>query len=258
MDIFKKMGKSVKKAGKAVLDEVKSRQEISRTKRSILHNFEMKDLKGICKAYGIGEPSTYVEDIITGEKSRRKVTREDYIDWIIEKLSLEQIKNFAQKHRIQLPETVKEPIQPLVIQPKTELETTAEVLPSGQAENLDEEKLKRIIAIIKEFSPKAQFKKEAEYENTLFTRLQTFFPEIEFQVPYANSRIDIKIGGFGIEIKNHPDQNEINRLVGQLISYKRFFKHVIIVIFNPRDDRSLNYLKKIIKEYELAASVISK
>jgi hypothetical protein len=108
------------------------------------------------------------------------------------------------------------------------------------------------------FGPKTTFRKEAEYENQLYVRLETYFPDLENQVPFANSRIDIKIGGFGIEVKNHPDQNEINRLVGQLLSYKRFFKHIIIVIFNPRDAKSIGYLKKTINEQNLAVTVITK
>lgn len=77
-------------------------------------------------------------------------------------------------------------------------------------------------------------------------------------MPFANSRIDIKIDGFGIEIKNHPDQNEINRLVGQLISYKKFFKHIIVVIFNPRDLKAIKYLKEQIKDMGLAVTVMIK
>lgn len=218
MDIFKKVGESVKKAGKTISDDMKAEQEASRNKRQILDGFEMKDLKGICKDYGIGEPSPYEEDFF-GEKTKRKITREHYIDWIMERLNLEQIKNYAQKKRVLMPETFKEQPQPLIIQPKTELEqpkavseSTTPVSPSVPAENPDEEKLKRRLAIIKEFSPKTQFKKEAE----------------------------------------------INRLLGQLISYRRFFKHIIIVIFNPRDVRAITYLKNQIKELGLAASVISK
>ena len=217
----------------------------------------MKDLKNICESYGIGEPSPYETNIITGERTKIKVNREHFINRVMDKLTLQQIKNFAQKHRVPIP-TIEEPTQPLIIQQKTGLEDTAPALPSGQVENPDEEKLKKIIAAIKEYSPHKQFEKEADYENTLFARLQIFFPEIEAQVQYPNSRIDIKIGKFGIEIKNHPDQNEINRLVGQLASYRRFFKHVIVVIFNARDDRAITYLKKQIKEFGLAASVISK
>ena len=108
MSVWKKIGESVKKAGKTIAEEIKTRQEIAQTKRRILDKFEMNELEKICKDYGIGEPSPYEEDFITGERSKITLTREDYIDWIIDRLTLEQIKNFANKHRIDIWDIIKE------------------------------------------------------------------------------------------------------------------------------------------------------
>lgn len=256
MGILNQIGKSIKKAGENVAKGIEERQRIKQNKRQLLEKFGMKELKGICQFYGIKEPSPFRHDIFDGKKYKVDVTRDDYIDKIVKNLEADQIENYAQRYRIPLPELEK-PVEPLVIQERTELEEESQVL-TQETLNADEEKLKMIIKVIQEFQPRKVFEKESEYENTLAVRLETFFPEVETQVPYANSRIDIKIGKFGIEVKNHPDQNEINRLIGQLISFKRFFIHVIIVIFNPRDAQITSYLKKQLKELGLAATVIVK
>jgi hypothetical protein len=119
--------------------------------------------------------------------------------------------------------------------------------------------LKEIIHSIKEFKPNKIFKKESEYESNLCTWLSAHFQnKVETQYYCANSKIDLKIGKFGIEIKNHPDQNEINRLVGQLLSYRKFFSYIIVVIFNPTDFKAIKFLNEQIKEYNLNVNVIEK
>lgn len=253
MGILGKIKDGIVKTGKDISAEIERREEIRKQKLQILNQLDMNQLKKICKNYGIGEPASYIINPITGEKERFTLTRNHYANHIIGNMSLDQIRGIGEKLRVNVPEIqtkvepviIKEPTEPVVEEPK-------------EPTNEDTEKLKKIIQEIKEFKPKTVFKKEAEYENTLYTRLEVFFPNIEFQVPYANSRIDIKIDGFGIEIKNHPDQNEINRLIGQLISYKRFFKHIIVVIFNPKDFKAIKYLKEQIKELNLAVTIIEK
>ena len=253
MGLLNNIKKGIKETVNEVSKEVEKRKEIRRQKLRILNQLEMKDLKKVCKNYGIGKPYAYdpAEYMLTGKKVKIKLTRNHYVNHIISSLTLEQIKIIAEKLRIRIPETKK--VEPLIIK-----EPSEKIKKLKKATSKDEEELKKIIQVIKDFKPKKIFKKEAEYENTLYTRLEVFFPNIEYQVPYANSRIDIKIRGFGIEIKNHPDQNEINRLIGQLMSYRRFFKHTIVVIFNPKDFKAIKFLKEQIKELNLAATVIEK
>ena len=108
MSFWKNLGVSIKKTAEAIAEEIKTRQEIAHIKRRILDRFEMKYLKKICRDYGIEEPSPYEADFITGKKYKRTLTREDYIIRIINKLTLEQIKNFANKHRIDIWDIIKE------------------------------------------------------------------------------------------------------------------------------------------------------
>lgn len=267
MGILGKLKEGIVSTGKNISAEMKRREEIKRQKLQILNQLDMNDLKKVCKNYGIGEPASYVENPITGEKERFTLTRNHYTNYIMSKMTLDEIRSMGEKLRLNvpdLPENVEE-VEPIrMAQPTEEIEVTetseepeiTEVKPKPV--NKDEEELKRIIQLIKRFEPKKVFMKEAEYENTLYSWLNAFYLKIDFQYPCANSRIDMKIGKFGIEIKNHPDQNEINRLIGQLRSYRPFFKHIIVVIFNGRDLKAIKFLKEQIKEMDLAVTVIEK
>lgn len=257
MGFFNKVKDSIVKTGKDISAEIERRQEIRRKKLQILNQLDMKELKRVCKNYGIGQPLNYDPVIyaVEGKKVKFTLTRNHYINHIINKMTLEQISNVGQKLRVEVPEIYEEEkVEPVIIK-----ETAEEIEPEAEEPtDKDKKKYDAILKQIKAFRPSRVFKKEAEYENTLYSRLEVFFPQIEQQVPFANSRIDLKIDKFGIEIKNHPDQNEINRLVGQLLSYRKYFKHIIVVIFNPKDMKAIKYLKEQIKEFKLAVTVIVK
>lgn len=96
-----------KALGTNVANEIKRRQAYSKAQRRILDKLDMAQLKGICKFYGIGEPSPYEEDI-NGKRYKIKLTRTHYLNYTLRRLSLEQIKNFAEKNRIQVYDIVNE------------------------------------------------------------------------------------------------------------------------------------------------------
>lgn len=272
MGFLGKVKEGIVKTGKSISAEMERSEELRRQKLQVLDQLEMNQLKKICKDYGLGEPLNYdpydpALYALTGEKQRFTLTRNHYINHIISNMTLDQIRNIGEKLRVNVPEVPTKEVEPIII--KEPIETIEESRPETEPEpktvktkpkavDKDAETLKKIIYEIKEFQPKKVFNKEAEYENTLYARLEVFFPHIEPQYPCANSRIDIKIDKFGIEIKNHPDQNEINRLIGQIRSYRPFFKHIVVVIFNPKDYKAIKFLKQQIKEMELAVSVIEK
>jgi rubrerythrin len=269
MGILGKIKNGIVSTGKSISAELERQAEVRRQKTQILNQLDMNGLKKVCKNYGIGEPLNYdpMEYQLTGQKTKFTLTRDHYINYIINNMTLAEIRSMGEKLRLNvpdLPEKVEE-VEPIrMAQPTEEVEAieTSEEPETVEAKpkpvNKDEEELKRIIQLIKRFEPKKVFSKEAEYENTLYSWLNAFYPKIDFQYPCANSRIDMKISKFGIEIKNHPDQNEVNRLIGQLRSYRPFFKHIIVVIFNGRDLKAIKFLKEQIKEMDLAVTVIEK
>jgi len=241
MGILEKLGKSIKKAGKTIAEEVKTRREISRTKRRILDRFEIKDLKDICKDYGIGEPSPYEEDFLTGEKSRRTVTREHYIDWIIERLSLDQIKNFCDKRRIKIwdiveekvpeptPIVVEEVIRPVIVE-KRGVEEQPQVT---QMEVKKSEFDLVLDSIKKEFEPE-DVRDENEFEKQLFQFLKIKYPDrARRQIDTPKGKIDIVIDNrYAIELKIADSKGKLMVLYGQVINYKKIYRDVAVVLLD--------------------------
>jgi len=255
MSILKKFGESIKKAGKTISEEVKTRQEISRTKRRILDRFEMKDLKGICKDYGIREPSPYEEDFLTGEKSRRTVTREHYIDWIIERLSLDQIKNFCDKRRIRIWDIVGEkvleppPIAVEEVKRPTIVEKQAVEEPPQVAQMEVKSEFDLILESIKGFEPEP-VRDEEDFEKQLFQVLKLKYPnKVERQIETREGKIDIVISNrYALELKIADSKGKLRDLFGQLYSYKKVYNDVAVVLLDV-GKMSHHEIKKYTDDY---------
>ncbi len=75
--------------------------------------------------------------------------------------------------------------------------------------------------------------KEKQYTLALTGYLSHSFPQIEMEQPLGRgTRIDAIIGNVGIEAKYRPDQNEINRLYGQIDTYLQFLGDIIVIFFD--------------------------
>jgi len=76
-------------------------------------------------------------------------------------------------------------------------------------------------------------RKEKLYTTALTGYLSHAFPSIEMEQSLGKgARVDAKVGNIGIEAKYRPDQNEINRLYGQIDTYLQFLDSVIVVFFD--------------------------
>lgn len=247
MGILEKIGGSFKKVGKALAEEIKTRQEISRTKRRILDMFEMKDLKNICKYYGIGEPSPYEEDFLTGEKYKKKITREDYIDWIVDKLTLEQIKNFCDKHRIRIDDiTKKEAVKPETIEKREESREVAPTqieFPTNKFDSI-------LNSIEQEFEPE-DVRDENDFEKQLTQFLKIKFPNrVERQVDTPKGKVDIVIDNrYAIELKIADNKGKLRDLVGQVYSYKKIYNEVAVVLLDI-GRMSPSEIKEYVDDYD--------
>jgi len=90
-------------------------------------------------------------------------------------------------------------------------------------------------------------RKEKQYTLALTGYLAHSFPQIEMEQPLGKgTRIDAIIGKIGIEAKYRPDQNEINRLYGQIDTYLQFLNEIIVVFFDT-DSSTVNDFKKKLK-----------
>lgn len=90
-------------------------------------------------------------------------------------------------------------------------------------------------------------RKERQYTLALTGYLAHSFPQIDMEQPLGKgTRIDALIGKIGIEAKYRPDQNEINRLYGQIDTYLQFLNEIIVVFFDT-DSSTVNDFKKKLK-----------
>lgn len=106
--------------------------------------------------------------------------------------------------------------------------------------------IKREINKWKNVAPKVSGKgKEKKMTLSMTGYLSGKFPEISLEEKLGRSRIDATIGKIGIEAKYRPDQNEINRLFGQVDSYLRYLDHIIVVFFDTKQAIINEFMRKI-------------
>jgi hypothetical protein len=251
MGIIKKVGESIKEVVKDLSEEIKTRQNIRRTKKRILDRFEMNDLKSICRDYGIGEPSPYWVDPLTGEKSRITIRRDHYIDLVINKLSLEQIKNFCDKRRIKIwdiLEEVPKPTPSITEIAKEPTTTESEIV--KQATQMDiKSDLDFILESIKGFEPEP-VRDEEDFEKQLFQFLKLKYPnQVERQVETREGKIDIVINGlYALELKIADSRGKLRDLIGQLYSYKKVYDNVSVVLLDI-GKMSYHEIKNYVDDY---------
>lgn len=253
MGFWQKIGDSVKEGAKNISDEMQRRKEISQTKWRILNRYEMNDLNKICKDYGIGEPLPYEENPITGEKRKRTVTREHYINRIMNKLTLDQIKTFSDKNRIKIQDILKEekPISEVSKQEKVEKTqeepeqniTTVEVKRQSEFDSILE-------SIENDFEPE-DVRDENDFEKQLTQFLKIKYPDrIRRQVETPKGKIDLVIDEkYAIELKIAEGKGKLRDLVGQAHSYKKVFNNVAIILLDV-GKMSRSEIKEYVEDYE--------
>ena len=89
-------------------------------------------------------------------------------------------------------------------------------------------------------------RKEKLYTTALTGYLSHAFPNIEMEQSLGKgARVDARIGNIGIEAKYRPDQNEINRLYGQIDTYLQFMDSIIVVFFDTSSGIVNDFEKKL-------------
>jgi len=253
MGFWQKIGNSIKEVAKNISDEMKRRQEIAQTKRQILNRYEMSDLKKICKDYGIGEPLPYEENPITGERYKRTVTREDFIDRIMNSLTLDQIKTFSDKNRIKIWDILKEEKPAVSETPKPEKKeipeepeqkvTTIEVKRQSEFDSI-------LASIANDFEPE-DVRDENDFEKQLTQFLKIKYPDrIRRQVETPKGKVDLVIDEkYAIELKIADGKGKLRDLVGQVHSYKKVFNNVAVILLDV-GKMSRSEIKEYIDDYE--------
>jgi len=263
MGFFDKLAGSVKETGKNISQELKRRQELYNTKQRILDRFDLDDLKKICRAYGVQEPQGIQENIFTGQKSRYKVTRDDYINKVINNLSLEQIKNFSDKHKIKIWDIIKEhekasilDIQKVdsLINPSSQSNVSTPISPEKEVTTIDIKKQSEFEAILEsienDFEPE-DVRDENDFEKQLTQFLKIKYPDrVKRQVDTPKGKIDILIDDrYVIELKIADSKIKLRDLVGQVTSYKKVYCDIAIALLDV-GKLSRSEIKEYVDDYE--------
>jgi len=134
---------------------------------------------------------------------------------------------------------------------------------AGKVISVEKVQLTQVLKEVKNFKahvPSIRGKrKEKQYTLALTGYLAHSFPQIEMEQPLGKgNRIDAIIGNIGIEAKYRPDQNEINRLYGQIDTYLQFLEDIIVIFFDS-DSSTVNDFKKKLKRggYSEKVSVVN-
>src|SRR3989344_8527993 len=76
------------------------RENLAPAKKQMLDLFDSDDLKALCSHYDLEEPIFYGEETESSSVSSTPINREDLISALMDKLTLDQIKAFADQNKI--------------------------------------------------------------------------------------------------------------------------------------------------------------
>jgi hypothetical protein len=245
MSILGKLGDALKQSGKNISDNIIRDQEIRATKNQILDLFMVDDLKKICYDYGIGKPSPYEVDNFTGQRRKIDLRKRDYVHYVANRLTIEQVINFCRKNRISIPSEL--------YANATKLDAPITYEKQNEEIVSDSDEFELILDYIEhEFKPsKLNVRDERDFENVLFNILENHYPgRIESQVKTANGKIDIVIDTkYGIELKLADNVGVLRNLIGQIIFYKKDYDRVAIVLLVDNNIIPEIEIKKYLEEY---------
>lgn len=252
MGFWQKVGDSIKDGAKNISDEIKKRQEIAQTKKQILHCYELNDLRKICKNYGIGEPLPYEVNPISGVKEKRTVTREHFINRIMDRLTLDQIQTFSDKNRIKTgnigkPIISNTPIRESVQEQPLTSEHDATTPGVERSSEFD-----AILNTIKNYFEPEDVRDENDFEKQLTQFLKIKYPNrVKRQVETPKGKIDLVIDEkYAIELKIADGKGKLRDLVGQVHSYKKVFNSNVAVILLDVGMMPHSEIKEYIDDYE--------
>ena len=262
MDILGKIVKTVKDTTNSVKSEIQRREEIAHKKERILSRFTISDLKRLCKEHIGTEPKPYYTNPITEDRIKRTLDKDAYINFIRDKVTLENIINFAGKNKISISDLLakwqqtenQSASQNMLTQsniPQTTQITSGENLQQNKS-SIQQEKpevtdlndFDLILDFIKkEFHPDP-VRDETELENQLVQFLRPKYGNaVQEQVPTPYGRIDVVLfNKYALELKLATNKNNLRDMEGQLRDYKKAYSNLAAIILRVNVDyNDMNY-----------------
>lgn len=232
MSLFNQLRKATKRFSTKVSLDIKKQRLINQTKTEMLERFELPSLKDACKVYGVNEPVRY-KTSSNGNQYKVAPDREDFISELSKHLKLEQIRSYANRHKIRVEDIASNYEKELKEIKDTEIKKYNEI--ENLAVKIDEndKDFKELILKIKEFNPSKKWSYEEGYQAELQGYLKREFTNSAVEVQTGASRPDIVINDVAIEIKGPTDNAALLTLGSKCIKYLQHYRKLIIVLFDP-------------------------
>lgn len=241
MGLFDKISRSIDTVGKNVAYERQRRADVSYLKKSILERFDIRQLKNCCRYYKIGEPDPTKFNWGTGNLNKVRVTKEHWIEHVQRNVSLDDIKDYAKKQRINLSDIVREE-STLAVQREQIIDPTAAPMPANNPGLMQD-----IIREIEEFQPAKAYKEESLYQVELNGWLKSKFPSADIEIQTGFSRPDIVIDNVAIEIKGPTKAKDLTSVLDKCHRYLQNYDHLVVVLFDVdvQADRYSDWLDSV-------------
>jgi len=244
MSIFNKISKSFKTVGRNISHESQRRKDLAYIKESILERFDIRQLRNCCRYYKIGEPDPTKFNWGTGNTNKVRLTKAHWIKHVQRNVSLDNIKDYAKKQRINISDIVRE--EEDLAGERAAILSGAPVEPA-EPSGPDDPFLQSVMAAINEFEPARAYSEEAHYQLELNGWLKSEFPSADIEVQTGYTRPDIVIDRVAIEIKGPTRARDLNTILDKCYRYLQNYDHLIIVLFdvNVKADRYAEWLDSI-------------
>jgi len=217
---------AITKTGKKGLHTIIDKKDQNYIKKKILHRFEFKQLKTLCKNQAC-EPSPYEEDVWTGKRTRIKLDKYDYISKIMWHVKLEDIKAFALKNKIPISDILKEEKE---LKKKKDQQRRSDSSEISQLEHDD--RFLHVIDAIEQFEPSQNYRDEIGFHSELQGWLKAHFPSAIVEQQRGSSRPDIVIEDMiAIEVKGPTRRQDLITIADKCNRYMQHFENLAIVLF---------------------------
>ncbi|NYZ76831.1 hypothetical protein H0O02_00785 [Candidatus Micrarchaeota archaeon] len=256
MGLFGKIKSSVSDT----IREKRISDDFHSAKKLILLDLSEIQLKKLCSVNGCG-PRNVKFDIADMDLKKKRLTKDDFAGSLASKLSsedlLRQLPNDARKKlEYQISELNRKwklgDYAERLIPEQNQAQSSSETQPIVQVESdnfVADDKFNHIINAICDYRPPRRFDEEKDYEITLYSHLQLAFPKVSMANQYklGDTRCDIKLDNFAIEIKKSPSDQELRRLQEQISRYSKYpnFRKIIVVIFDADRQSTSNFCNTI-------------
>ena len=103
-----KTAKTLDKTTKIIGKDLKRREHDDYLSGMILEKFDIKLLKNLCRYYKVGEPDPTKINRETGNTVKERVNKKHWISHAKKEISYNEIRDYAEKHRIGLKDVYEE------------------------------------------------------------------------------------------------------------------------------------------------------